>query len=676
MKTASDFVGQYIGQSQTKTNVILDGAKGKVLIIDEAYALDDNLYGKQVLDTLVEKVQGSPGDDIAVLLLGYEEPMLSMLRNQNPGLTRRFPKEYAFYFDDYDDAQLLTILKLNIEKLSITGSTKFQRRALEILRSQREQANFGNAGAVELLLKSAMQKMAQRQGSARLEESDLDELCRNDFEGADADPLELLDTLYKMDGVKRKLEQLRDAFIVAKREGENKPDVGHFVFTGSPGTGKTTVARSIAKILYGLGLIPTKNIVETSGLDLTGDFVGHTKTKVTEILREAKGGILFIDEAYNLGFGMYGKEACDTIVAAMTSEEYKDLVVVIAGYEADIDNMLNGNAGLKSRFTQYFNFPDWDSNDAVMFFTSLATKNNFSLDAGVLDELHSGIPKLIALEGWGNGRDIVRIWKSSLTHRASRVAKDTTGIDRCLKKDDVIEAMKELFTARKPKSKKLMGGGASILGGNELQAMEEVNSCRDELLLNDEEASEWIDLDDMLTNEEDNEESNEKDQKISSTNGSDSIRDEGVPDEIWDELERSKCKEEEEKERLKRQEEEYNAFLEAKKEEERLALIAFEQEMERIRIEQEEAARLEAERKLQEEEERRRELLRAEQRRREEEERERLEKLREKERIQEKLRRLRLCPAGFQWYQTGGGWRCGGGSHFVSDAKLQRSFTE
>ena len=112
VRTASDFVGQVIGESQTKTNSILEGAKGKVLIIDEAYALDDNLYGKQVLDTLVEKVQGSPSDDMAVLLLGYEEPMLKMIRNQNPGLGRRFPKDYAFFFEDYDDRELMDILKL------------------------------------------------------------------------------------------------------------------------------------------------------------------------------------------------------------------------------------------------------------------------------------------------------------------------------------------------------------------------------------------------------------------------------------------------------------------------------------------------------------------------------------------------------------------------------------
>ena len=137
------------------------------------------------------------------------------------------------------------------------------------------------------------------------------------------------------------------------------------------GTGKTTVARTIAKVLFGLGLIPSDRIVETSALELTADYVGQTTTKVTEALRESKGGILFIDEAYNLGIGPFGKEACDTIVAAMTSEQFKDVVIVIAGYPHDIDSMLNSNAGLKSRFTHFFEFPDWRPEDCKSFFELL-----------------------------------------------------------------------------------------------------------------------------------------------------------------------------------------------------------------------------------------------------------------------------------------------------------------
>lgn len=106
-KTASDFVGSVVGESQKKANNIIENARGKVLVIDEAYNLADGLYGNQVLDVIVEKVQGTESDDIAVLLLGYEKNMSEMIRKANPGLARRFAFDYAFRFEDYDDSQLL-----------------------------------------------------------------------------------------------------------------------------------------------------------------------------------------------------------------------------------------------------------------------------------------------------------------------------------------------------------------------------------------------------------------------------------------------------------------------------------------------------------------------------------------------------------------------------------------
>ena len=187
-----------------------------------------------------------------------------------------------------------------------------------------------------------------------------------------------------------------------------------------PGTGKTTVARIIADVLFGLGLKPSNKIVEKSALDLTAEHVGHTKKKVNEALKEAKGGILFIDEAYNLGEGVYGKEACDTIVAAMTSPDFQDVSIVIAGYQDEINEMLNTNSGLKSRFTHFFDFPDWEAEDCVKFFSMLAEKEHFSLGDGVMDEIDRGCSVLSKLDGWGNGRDVTKLWKESKGQRAHR----------------------------------------------------------------------------------------------------------------------------------------------------------------------------------------------------------------------------------------------------------------
>ena len=209
-----------------------------LLIPFGVFLLDDSLYGKQVLDCLVEKVQGTPSDDIAVLLLGYEHQMLKMIQEQNPGLARRFPKEHAFYFDDYDETELLAILNFNLKANEVAATFSFQEKAIDVLRAQKKQSNFGNAGAVELLVKGAMLKAAKRQGSnastLELQAEDIQDLGSARTE-KDSDPLAQLDKLYRMESIKAKLNKMKKNFEVQQREGGDEPELGHFVFLGSPG---------------------------------------------------------------------------------------------------------------------------------------------------------------------------------------------------------------------------------------------------------------------------------------------------------------------------------------------------------------------------------------------------------------------------------------------------------
>ena len=242
-----------------------------------------------------------------------------------------------------------------------------------------------------MLVRGAMLRAVERLGPSLSGKIILEDIDIDDPGTARAqknvDPLQQLDALYRMEKVKAKLEKMKKTLTVSKQDGDEKPHLGHFVLTGNPGTGKTTVARTIASMLFSLGLLPSDKIVETSALDLTGDYVGQTKTKVKELLNEAKGGVLLIDEAYNLGMGLFGKEACDTIVQAMTSEQFNDVVIVIAGYPYEIDQMLQSNAGLKSRFTNTFEFQDWEPEDCKEFFGMLANKKKFMLSDGVLELL-------------------------------------------------------------------------------------------------------------------------------------------------------------------------------------------------------------------------------------------------------------------------------------------------
>ncbi|KAG1712488.1 hypothetical protein DVH05_000232 [Phytophthora capsici] len=469
-KTAGDFIGSHVGESKTKTVQILDMAQGKVLVIDEAYNLNDDQYGKQVLDVLVEKVQGTENDDLAVLLIGYESEMLEMLRTQNPGLMRRFPPQYAFHFEDYTDHELLDILEWNCTKRSVTCPYEVAGALLKQLALQKTQPNFGNAGAVEQLLKSAMGKAMSRpmvNGMTVLTLEDIDGEGRSE---EDEDPIKLLDKLYRMEEIKEQLIQLRNEMIVAEREGSGLPKVGHFVFRGSPGTGKTTVARVMADILHGMGVLATTKLVETSGLELTAEYVGQTKEKMNQKLGEAKGGLMFIDEAYELGKGKFGEEAMTTLVAAMTNPSYAGMVIIIAGYPKDMDQMLDRNVGLKSRFTKFIDFPDWEAQDAVMFLSGKAETENFEVESEAVLSLQKTFVELKKLANFGNGRDAVRVWEELKRCRSQRVVKEPE-LEPTITEDDAENAGQAVIIARR-------GGGVP---GKGVPADEDPMKLLDEL---------------------------------------------------------------------------------------------------------------------------------------------------------------------------------------------------
>ncbi|KAJ9456884.1 Protein cfxQ-like protein [Diplonema papillatum] len=453
-KSAGDFGGSVVGAAQQNTLAILQSSVGKVLVIDEAYSLNDGQYGRQVLDTIVEKVQG--GDDIAVLLLGYEQPMKQMLRDQNPGIARRFNEAYAFHFDDYNDRELFAILQLQLQDLKVGASHDFKEKALEILGTQRLRGNFGNAGAVKALLQAAFQKAckreAQQTGGKAKPPAARTELLACDLanEGAaDADVLKPLEAMYQMDDLRSLLVSIRDTHRVAAREGCAPPALGHFVFTGAPGTGKTTAARVVAHVLHGLQLTQSMTLVEVSGLELTGEFVGQTKKKVEEKLKDAKGGVLFIDEAYELGKGSYGTEAVTALVAALTNSAFADVVVVIAGYKADIASMLETNAGLKSRFTNFVEFRDWEPADACKFLAKKAVKDGFIVDDDAWGTLDRTFAELVSYPGWANGRDVGHLWSRVLQVRAKRVVA-AAEIPKKVSNTDVQAAAADLVAARRP----------------------------------------------------------------------------------------------------------------------------------------------------------------------------------------------------------------------------------
>lgn len=181
-----------------------------------------------------------------------------------------------------------------------------------------------------------------------------------------------LDAMIGLAMVKKFIHELQ-AFveIQKKRERENlltEPLVLHMVFSGNPGSGKTTVARLVGKLFKEMGVLEKGHLIECDRADLVGEYIGHTANKTKELVKRALGGVLFIDEAYSLARGGekdFGKEAIDYLVRAM--ENHKDnLILILAGYRIEMDYFINANPGLRSRFPIHINFPDYSLDELVL----------------------------------------------------------------------------------------------------------------------------------------------------------------------------------------------------------------------------------------------------------------------------------------------------------------------
>ena len=266
-KTASDFIGQVVGESAQKTNAILALAQGNVLLIDEAYGLNDQLYGKQALDTLVEKVSGQVSADIAIIMIGYEDQLREMFRKQNPGLSRRFDASHPIRFGDMSDEELLQKVAQRFRERKLLAPIEVKRAIVRQLAKERALPNFGNAGAVERAIEGIERKMAERLRTSSTPSSK--EVTMSDLEGAAdelmKDPAKALEKLADVGEFKSHLLNLGTRFQCLRSEGRSTTGlVTNYIFTGPPGTGKTTVARRMAEVLYGYGVLASPNTVVTS----------------------------------------------------------------------------------------------------------------------------------------------------------------------------------------------------------------------------------------------------------------------------------------------------------------------------------------------------------------------------------------------------------------------------
>ncbi|CAJ2509762.1 Uu.00g056620.m01.CDS01 [Anthostomella pinea] len=438
VKTPADSIGAHIGESEQKTKAILDSTKGKVLVIDEAYQLGNkggakgthgisNSFNTAVIDTLVVNVHSQAGGDRCVLLLGYKDKMEEMFQDANPGLKRRFPLDSAFVFEDFTTEELRDIWRQQVKTRGLVAPGQVEKTAMEYIEKQRNQLNFGNAGEVNIILDAAQKRYQERirndptkfKDDVLLSPADVDPEFARYAQGLD-NVKELFKDVIGCEAIKKVLTSWP---VRANDARKFEQDIHEIIpmtlaFTGPPGTGKTTIAKKIGIIMHALGLFGSEEVNVISASDLIGEFIGHTGPNVRRQFESSLDQVFFIDEAYRLRKSHgFGQEAIDEIVICLTQEKFKNkLVVVFAGYEQHIDDLLNSNPGMASRVHQTLKFPSPTTEDAIKLLDLHVNKDPFR--ANCLKN-GNGTPKvmtatrqLVNLSTWASGRSVETLAKN------------------------------------------------------------------------------------------------------------------------------------------------------------------------------------------------------------------------------------------------------------------------
>lgn len=447
----SDLVAEFIGQTAPKTKAAIKKAQGGILFIDEAYSLarkddDSKDFGKEAIEALLKEL--SDGKDISIIVAGYPEEMDTFI-SSNPGLKSRFRMNYDF--PDYTPQELMEICKLHAEKKSITLSVEAEellyKKWVDVYRER--DRFFGNARLVvstidEIKLKLGIRVMSVDDPSS-LSIEDLSLVLPADVESLSLDTksmiadipvdeellaqsLKKIEGLIGLDSVKTEVKNLVDLVRYYKEtDSKHKVFSLHSVFTGNPGTGKTTVARILAQIFKALGILERGHLVECDRESLIGGYVGQTAIKTGEVIDRAMGGVLFIDEAYSLtegGGGDYGREAIEIILKRM--EDFRgNFIVIAAGYTQNMRNFLESNPGLKSRFDKVFQFDDFNPSElssiAINQFNDVGLNPNIEASkflTEMLSQMHDSRDKY-----FGNGRSVRKIVAEATKNQHLRMSK-------------------------------------------------------------------------------------------------------------------------------------------------------------------------------------------------------------------------------------------------------------
>lgn len=436
--TREDLVAEYIGQTAPKTRKVIEKAIGGVLFIDEAYSLSGNNvqgdFGQEAIDTLVKGMEENRSD-LVVILAGYTKEMNDFLK-KNSGLRSRFPN--VIEFPDYTPEELLQIGKNFLQDKGFRINEQAEKALFQVLERRQiaGRNDDGNGRLVRNVIEEAIRRQSKRlkqMGSygsdelQRLEAEDFGVVPSEETFDMEAEFAKIIGNEEVKDHIRTLTAQLR----IQKLRREQGLDSGsgqslHMVFLGNPGTGKTTFARLLGKVLSEVGVLKSGQLVETDRSGLVASYIGQTAGKVNEKVKEALGGILFIDEAYSLASGSsqdFGQEAIDTLVKAM-EDHRENLVVILAGYEKEMQRFFATNSGLQSRFPTVFHFKDYTAEEMYAILQKFAEKENYILDPGCREVIMQRCRKEAESGQSSNGRFVRNMFEQAVRRQSIRLQRE------------------------------------------------------------------------------------------------------------------------------------------------------------------------------------------------------------------------------------------------------------
>ncbi len=443
-------LGKYWGHTGPIVKEKFDQAEGGILFIDEAYtlgqkdALHKDTYRDEALAKILKFMEDRRGR-VVVIIAGYNVEMVQLIES-NSGLQSRFTRYIDF--ENFTPQEMTSIFVEMCER----GGYKLDQKAidkaanyLKELRSADQINSFGNARGVRNMYEKIVGFQARRLITDKISEQEkmkqviaedlhfkkLPKVRVGDAQSTEA-LLKPLNDLIGLDNIKEEIEKLvcltQARLIRSNHNLPHTPIVLHSIFSGPPGTGKTTVARLFGRVLADLGYLSKGHVVEVAKNNMVGQWLGHTPKIVESKVKEARGGILFVDEAYALNdskFGHeYGYEALTTLLKFM-EDMRDDFIVIAAGYKKEMDEFLKANSGLKSRFPHSLEFKAYTTAQMLSIFKYVCAEYHYTASAGAIEKIHEYLERIdeAQKDRLGNGRLMRNIFEASIAAQARRLIR-------------------------------------------------------------------------------------------------------------------------------------------------------------------------------------------------------------------------------------------------------------